>query len=817
MPAPEGRTAGDAGVVNAPLTSARGRRVARSLGFQVFASESHAPRARRAVDAATVVVGAVLIAGLAVVAEDRATLEQSWQELAEALPGWVQWLAEVTYFVAGSYLVVLVIGVGLVARRRKDLLRDLLVGAALSIGLAVVLARVVSGGWPDVVFLEPSSTATTYPALFITLLTAVHVTAAPHLSRPVRRLGWWIVVAVVAAALLANLTQVRDSVAAVIAGVTIGALVHLVFGSPAGRPSRGRVASALTELGVSANDLTFEPDQDGTATGLTAIGAGGEPLHVLVYGRDAARSQRIARAWRVAWYRDPPDPSGSSRLQLVEHAALALLLAGRGGVRVPQVVAVGSAGAGDVVLVTSAPGRPLADLDEAGLDDAVLADAWAQLQALHDAGVAHGQPNLGHLYLDDAGRVGISGFDVAQVSPADATLLSDCAELLTATTLAVGDERAVAAAQAALGDDGLVEVLPAVQSAGISPELRSRVRHARLSLKKLRRTAAERAGADVPGMEKLHRISLGQVVMTAVTVFAVYAVITALADIGLDTIVDAISGASWGLVLVALVLTQLTNVGAAYSVLGASPKPLPLGVVTIEQFAVGFINLAVPSTAARMAMNMRFAQRLGLAPTSAVTLGGLTGLAGFAVQLVLLFLLIVPGDNSVDWSSLQFSGTVFKLLVLALVVGVGAMAVVAIVPKWRAKALDRVREPLQQMREGIALLRSPRQSLMLFGGNLMSQLLFAAALGLCLRAVGGSVGFAELVFINTVVSLFAGMAPVPGGIGVTEAGLISGLTAVGVSQETAVAAVILYRMCSYYLPPLWGWFALRWLTDNDYL
>ena len=106
---------------------------------------------------------------------------------------------------------------------------------------------------------------------------------------------------------------------------------------------------------------------------------------------------------------------------------------------------------------------------------------------------------------------------------------------------------------------------------------------------------------------------------------------------------------------------------------------------------------------------------------------------------------------------------------------------------------------------------------MLFGGNLVSQLFFAAALGLCVRAVGGSVGFGELVFINTVVSLFAGMAPVPGGIGVTEAGLIGGLTAVGVPEETAIAAVIVYRMCSYYLPPSWGWFAMRWLTRNDYL
>jgi uncharacterized protein (TIRG00374 family) len=252
-------------------------------------------------------------------------------------------------------------------------------------------------------------------------------------------------------------------------------------------------------------------------------------------------------------------------------------------------------------------------------------------------------------------------------------------------------------------------------------------------------------------------------------------------------------------------------------VLGASPKPLPFGVVTIEQFAIGFINVAVPSSAARIAMNVRFAQRIGLSGASALTLGGLASVAGFAVQLVLVFLLLVPGDNTVDWSQLQFGGTVVKLIGLGVVVAIVATAVIALVPPWREKARDRIREPLHQVHDGIALLRSPRQALLLFGGNLMSQLLFAAALGLCVRAVGGEVGFGELVFINTVVSLFAGMAPVPGGIGVTEAGLIAGLTAVGVDQDTAVAAVIVYRMCTFYLPPAWGWFAMKWLTKHDYL
>jgi uncharacterized protein (TIRG00374 family) len=59
--------------------------------------------------------------------------------------------------------------------------------------------------------------------------------------------------------------------------------------------------------------------------------------------------------------------------------------------------------------------------------------------------------------------------------------------------------------------------------------------------------------------------------------------------------------------------------------------------------------------------------------------------------------------------------------------------------------------------------------------------------------------------------------PIPGGVGVSEAGLMAGLTAVGVSNDIAVSAVLVYRLISYYLPPIWGWFCLNWLQKRDYL
>jgi uncharacterized membrane protein YbhN (UPF0104 family) len=52
---------------------------------------------------------------------------------------------------------------------------------------------------------------------------------------------------------------------------------------------------------------------------------------------------------------------------------------------------------------------------------------------------------------------------------------------------------------------------------------------------------------------------------------------------------------------------------------------------------------------------------------------------------------------------------------------------------------------------------------------------------------------------------------------VAEAGLTAGLTAVGVPPSAALASALVHRMATYYLPPVWGWFSLRWLGRHGYV
>ena len=55
------------------------------------------------------------------------------------------------------------------------------------------------------------------------------------------------------------------------------------------------------------------------------------------------------------------------------------------------------------------------------------------------------------------------------------------------------------------------------------------------------------------------------------------------------------------------------------------------------------------------------------------------------------------------------------------------------------------------------------------------------------------------------------VVPTPGGLGAVEAALAAGLTATGMAAATAVSAVLLFRLLTFWLPVPVGWAAFNYL------
>jgi len=116
-----------------------------------------------------------------------------------------------------------------------------------------------------------------------------------------------------------------------------------------------------------------------------------------------------------------------------------------------------------------------------------------------------------------------------------------------------------------------------------------------------------------------------------------------------------------------------------------------------------------------------------------------------------------------------------------------------------------------------AAASSPLKLVLLLGGSLGSELLVALALSVSLRAFDDHLRLPVLIVVITLAGILGGISPTPGGIGVVEAGMILGLTAAGVTEADATAAVFIQRLFTSYLPPIWGWATLVWMRSREYL
>jgi uncharacterized membrane protein YbhN (UPF0104 family) len=313
-----------------------------------------------------------------------------------------------------------------------------------------------------------------------------------------------------------------------------------------------------------------------------------------------------------------------------------------------------------------------------------------------------------------------------------------------------------------------------------------------------------------PRLPRLRRVSPSSLLRVVLPALAVYVLLAAVDDVDWGVFLDELGDARWGLVAVGFVGAQVPRLTQAASTMGASPVRLRFRRLYTLQLAVSYVNLAIPSSAARVAVNLRFFQRQGVNPAAALSAGALDGLSGFVVQIGLLagLLLLTPLTLDIDLDA-ALSGSTGRLLLVVVALAAVVVGTALGVARWRRRILDWTRDLGGEALKALRGLRSPRRLALLFGGNLATEVLFATALATFAHALGGDVSLGEALLINLSVALLSGLLPVPGGIGVAEGGLAYGLIGAGMTDEAAFAAVLLYRLSTFYLPPLWGYVAYR--------
>jgi uncharacterized membrane protein YbhN (UPF0104 family) len=791
-----------------------------TAGLDVVLRPRHRQRAPS--DVLRLLLGlALLAAGLLAATVARNTVGGVEADIVEAYDRIPDRLAEV--FTAFAYLLAaalpLLAIVVLLLRRRYRRALALLLGSYVATWALVALDRALAdrgvvervradtGG--DVQLTDPRFATSPLIASLVTMV----VIASPWLSQRWRRALWTGVGVLVVLRMVSSGQPAFDVVLALAVGVVVGSAALVLIGTPSADPEADELVSMLRPVAAATRIEQLDGD-DPLAYRIEV--AGGDPLALTVRTDRDRSADLLGRLWRYARLRttetDRPHMSVQRR---VEHEALAQALAAAAGARVAAVHSVIASPGGSVGLVAGAvTGAPADMIDGGGPPRAALVDAWRQVGRLHGAGIAHRSLGLRRFTITPDGRAVLTGFDDARVAASPRDLARDTAQLLVATALVVGTGQAVEVAVEAVGPAEVVAAVPYLQPLALPGSTRRAIRGDRAMLGSLRAGIEDLTGSAAAPLARLDRVRPRTIVSGVALALAFYFLLPQLADVQRSA--DAASKADWWWLIPAGIASAATYPFAAVAMVGSVPQPIPFLATLRAQVASSFASRVAPANTGALAVGVRFLQRAGVDATVAATSVGLNMLAGLVMHVVLLLAFVAwTGTSGVGSFSLPDASTV--LVVIAVVLSASGL-VIALVPAVRRRIVPPLLTQARKAAGSLAdVMTDPGRVFELLAGSAGVTLMYIAALAATVQAFGGGLSLPQIGAAYLVAAALGSIAPTPGGLGAVEAALLAALTGYHMASGPALAAVLTFRLLTFWLPVLPGWFTFQQMQAREEL
>ncbi|MGW5672529.1 flippase-like domain-containing protein [Micromonospora sp. NPDC003776] len=714
----------------------------------------------------------------------------------------------------GAYPAILVAAAVAAAARQWRLTRDLLVSGNLAYWGALLAKLVVARARPagylaDVRFHEMVTGRYGYPSGHVAVATALAAVLAPALPHRVRGLVWLTVGAVAVARVYVGAHLPVDVLGGFLVGWFAASLTRVLVGDVGPAGTAGRLRQVLLSRGIDAAEVAPVAGDARGSRPWRVTTTDGRRLFVKVTGgsqRDADWLYKLYRRLRYRGLGDEP-PYVTAR-QKSEHEAYLLLRAARAGVRSPRLVATVTDPAGDALLVQEfVPGRPLDALDPAELGRDALDDICRQVARLHRGGLAHRDLRAANVLVAD-GTAWLVDLSFGTGEATADQQARDLVELLVTLAALAGVRPALDAAVGQLGAGPVADTLPWLQPALLSRAGRALADSRPGLLDDLREEISRRCPGRGNRLARVVRITPRDVFLLVMLGLLVHFLLPQIGQV--RAAVRAVLHADPLAVTGALLASVATYLLSAQALRLAAAARIPLGRTVAVQVAASFANRLAPGALGGAALSVRYLRQQGLSVPAAATAVAVDRVAGvLAVALLLPVLLpFARGTRRHLMNATAGRGLIVLLAVLAvLLLAAAAIAV----PRLRAKVRAARRQAADALR---ALAHSGRIGPLL-AVSVALTLAYGAALWLALLAVGMPADpalIAPVVLVCVVGEGVATAAPTPGGLGATEAALVSGLLIYGVRPEIAVAGVLVYRLATFWLPVLPGYLALRGLV-----
>ncbi|MGH3297088.1 MAG: flippase-like domain-containing protein, partial [Trebonia sp.] len=437
---------------------------------------------------------------------------------------------------------------------------------------------------------------------------------------------------------------------------------------------------------------------------------------------------------------------------------------------------------------------------ETGQETATLNGAtslFAALRRLHDAGVAHHDIRAGNVFM--AGdRAGFCSLDAAEPGSSELARRLDLTQALATVAVTSGPAGAVTALRAGYGPVDQMAVAAVVQPVALTPWGWRAARAASGSLKEIRHQLLGDTDTTPPALQ-LHRFRWRTVVTAVALTVAAYLLIGEIS--GVD-VLGTLGQANPGWLVVAVLASAVTYLGAAIGIAAFIPKRLSIWRGFFVQLSTSFVGVAMPATVGHVAVNARYLHKQGVDEgtiAASVTVSQLVNVVTTVLLLIVLGVLTGSG-----LSKLKIPAGAHVLIGLAIIAV--AIIIVLALPQTRKRVTGTVWPYLRQLWPRLLdALSQPVRLAIAAAANLMLSVAYSIALLATLWSVG-----AHPAVLATAVVFLAGNAvgsatPTPGGLGGVEAVMAAGLTAIGIPAHQAIPAVLLFRMVTFWLPIPLGW------------
>lgn len=300
----------------------------------------------------------------------------------------------------------------------------------------------------------------------------------------------------------------------------------------------------------------------------------------------------------------------------------------------------------------------------------------------------------------------------------------------------------------------------------------------------------------------------GQLIALLLAAVALYAVIPQIGSFRHS--LSLLPHARWRDLEAAILFTGLSYAAAAGTYTFLAVKPLWYARTLLVQVAGMFVNRLLPAGIGGISVNYLYLRRnkhSAAQAASVVAANNATGIVGNV--LLVLALLPIAGD---DLPPLQLWHIGNTKLILAIA-AVSLAAWLIFYRFYRRQLLAGLRKFIGQF---LAYRHRPGHLAGALACSLSLTLANVLSFWLCVSAMHITLPFLAALIIFSFGVALGTATPTPGGLGGVEAGMVAGLAVYHVEGATALAAVLLYRLISYWLPLIAGGAAFFYAQRRGY-